>query len=171
MSRNSNNPYTLIPRTYSFIIHSIPTFMFYLIRTIAYLLFWGCCVAAYGQAPCGGPPTQVPPAESYTEACIYCGFTEYDGTTAGYGPNGIPPGGFCSMIQNDQWIAFVAGKSSAMFTITPSNCSNGDGVQVALYSDINVAPLYCNAGGGWTRQYTNSNNGKHGSGPDLLPFD
>ncbi len=69
------------------------------------------------------------------------------GTSAGYAPNGIPPGGFCSMIQNDQWLGFIAGAASATFTVTPSNCANGDGVQVALYESCNTAPLACNANG------------------------
>jgi hypothetical protein len=115
------------------------------------LLFIFCVmlVAVYAQAqpPCGGPPDQVPPAESCPEACIYCDFNGYMGTTAGYAPNGIPPGGFCSMIQNDQWLGFIAGAASATFTITPSNCVNGNGVQTALYEDCNTAPLACNAGG------------------------
>ena len=108
------------------------------------------CVAYLAQAQlppsCGGNPNQVPPAESCPETCIYCNFANYMGSSAGYAGNGAPPGGFCAGIQNDQWLGFIAGASSATFTIIPSNCTLGDGVQVALYEDCNTAPLACNGG-------------------------
>jgi len=108
------------------------------------------CVAYLAQAQlppdCGGPPSDVPPAEDCPSTCIYCDFANYMGNTAGYVGNGIPPGGFCSMIQNDQWLGFIAGSASAAFNIIPSNCDNGDGVQVALYESCNTAPIACNPG-------------------------
>ncbi|HNG88647.1 MAG TPA: hypothetical protein PK858_00525, partial [Saprospiraceae bacterium] len=50
------------------------------------------------------------------------------------------------MIQNDQWLGFIAGATSATFNIIPSNCENGNGVQVAVYENCNTAPLACNGG-------------------------
>ena len=113
------------------------------------LLIWLLSFVAYfaqAQANCGGPPTDVPPAESCPEACIYCGFAGYMGSTEGYAGNGAPPGGFCGAINNDQWLGFIAGAASATFTIVNSNCTNGDGVQVALYENCNTAPLACDGG-------------------------
>ncbi len=110
------------------------------------LLFLAYAAITHAQSACGGPPSDVPPAESCPEACIYCSFDGYMGTTAGYQGNGIPPGGFCSMIQNDQWLGFIAGASSATFTVIPTNCSGGNGVQVALYENCNTSPLACNGG-------------------------
>lgn len=110
-------------------------------------ILFGFSSGLLAQEPsCGGAPNQFPPAESCPEACIYCEFNGYMGSTAGYGPNGLPPGGFCSQIQNDQWLGFIAGASSATFTVIPSNCENGNGVQVALYEGCNTSPIACNGG-------------------------
>lgn len=98
------------------------------------------------QPDCGGTPNTIPPAENCPLSCIYCDFYVYNGTTGGYQGDGIPPGGFCSMIQNDQWMGFVAGATQATFTVTPSNCENGNGIQVALYPGCNESPVACNAG-------------------------
>jgi hypothetical protein len=115
---------------------------------INFLILWSLFqIRLLAQPPCGGTPANISPAESCPEACIYCDFNGYMGTTGGYVSNGIPPGGFCSMIQNDQWLGFIAGAASATFTVVPSNCANGNGVQVALYESCNTAPLACNAGG------------------------
>lgn len=117
-------------------------------RLLLVWLFGLVACFAYSQAApdCGGPPADIPPAESCPEACIYCDFAGYMGNSGGYAGNGTPPGGFCSQIQNDQWLGFIAGASSATFSIIPSNCANGNGVQVALYESCNTAPLGCNGG-------------------------
>lgn len=115
--------------------------------TILLLTLLGSCFSIYGQSNCGGSPYQVPPAESCPEACIYCSFNGYTGSTDVYTGNGIPPGGFCSSIQNDQWLGFVAGAASATFTVTPSNCENGNGLQIALYASCSSSPIACNGGG------------------------
>jgi len=101
----------------------------------------------HAQTPsCGGPISTFPPAEDCASACIYCDFNGYIGSTAGYTGNGTPVGGFCSQIQNDQWLGFIAGTTSATITVTPSNCVNGDGVQVALYPNCNESYVVCNGG-------------------------
>lgn len=111
----------------------------------------GLVPAASAQIPgCGGPPSDVPPAESCLEACAYCGFTGLQGSTLGYAASPPPPG-FCSTVQNDQWIGFVAWAASATFTLTPSNCLNGNGLEFALYENCSSPPLACalgQAGGG-----------------------
>ncbi len=53
---------------------------------------------------------------------------------------------YCSDIQNDQWIGFIANATSAVFTVTPSSCVNGNGVQVALYGGCGEGYLACNSG-------------------------
>lgn len=115
---------------------------------LLFLALLGAASAAIAQSPadCSGAPSQVPPAESCPEACIYCSFSSYKGSTEGYAGNGIPPGGFCSQIQNDQWLGFIAGAASATFSVVPTNCTTGNGVQVALYEGCNTAPIACNGG-------------------------
>ncbi|MEO6039937.1 MAG: hypothetical protein ABIQ93_16105, partial [Saprospiraceae bacterium] len=91
--------------------------------------------------PC---PNGVEPAEDCESACIACDFNGYMATTTGFLAGNVPS--FCSMIQNDQWIGFIAGANSATFTILPSNCLNGNGVQVALYGGCGESFISCNGG-------------------------
>lgn len=114
---------------------------------LAALLF---CVSVFAQIPpdCGGPPSNVPPAEMCEWACIYCDFNGYIGSTAGYQGNGTPSGGFCGQITNDQWLGFIAGATSATFTVQPSNCMGGNGIQAALYDNCSYGNLLACTGGG-----------------------
>lgn len=99
--------------------------------------------------PCPTPDT--PAADSCANICIYCNFNGYNGTTTGY--TGQTPPGFCGTIENEQWIGFVAGAAAATFSATPSNCTTGNGLQIALYPSCDNTPLQCNggvAGGGGT---------------------
>jgi len=123
---------------------------------------------AFAQLPpdCGGPPTDVPPADDCMGACIYCNFNGLLSSTDGYAANVAPPG-FCSTVENDQWIGFLAGSPSTVLTITPSNCTNGNGLQAALFAGCNQPPLLCEVGqqgGGSTPLVLNASNlipGKH----------
>ena len=89
---------------------------------------------------CGGTA----PATLCDKACISCNFNGYSGSTLGF-PSG-PAVQFCGTVENAQWMGFIAGKAEATFTILPSNCSDGNGVQVALYEDCTQAPLACDKG-------------------------
>lgn len=107
------------------------------------------CISYLLQPPaCPGADAYYPPSESCPEACVRPFIPRgYTYSTASYWPDGIPPGGFCSMVQNDQWWAFVAGATSGTITALPSNCANGDGIQMALYPACSEAPVACNMGG------------------------
>jgi len=98
------------------------------------------------QVPDPCPSNNEPAADDCATACIYCNFNGYSGTTAGY--TGGFAGGFCGTIENEQWLGFIAGASSATFTATASNCVIGNGVQIALYDDCNGVPVPngCNGG-------------------------
>ncbi|MEY3239129.1 MAG: hypothetical protein RIR11_567 [Bacteroidota bacterium] len=76
--------------------------------------------------------------------CISCNFNGFSGSTEGY-PSGVAPE-FCGTVENVQWLGFIAGAAEATFKITPSNCVNGNGVQVALYNDCQLPPLACDKG-------------------------
>ncbi|MBL7825863.1 MAG: hypothetical protein JNJ57_04475, partial [Saprospiraceae bacterium] len=114
-------------------------------------LFASCLLAIqtlYAQAPCGTPP---PPAASFCQsACVYC---ELDGQTgnnsAGFG-NQV---GYCNgLVQNNAvWYAFIAGSTSISFSIETSNCTNGDGLQAAIWSACSdPEPIQCNIGAAGT---------------------
>lgn len=99
--------------------------------------------------PC--PDNNFPAADFCENICIYCNFNGYQGSTSGY--TGQTPPGFCGTIENEQWLGFIAGASAATFTATPINCTNGNGVQIALYTSCSSTPVACNggsAGGGNT---------------------
>lgn len=99
---------------------------------------------AWAQLPDECPGGATVPAETCETACINCNFNGYTGSTGGFA--GDPePLGWCSDIQNDQWLGFIAGGTSATFTVTPSGCSAG--VQAAVYpAGCNDVPINCNAG-------------------------
>lgn len=85
-----------------------------------------------------------PPAEDCETACIYCNFNGMTANTGSYTGGSVPS--FCQSIQNDMWLGFIASSASVTFTVTPSNCQNGDGVQVSLYGGCGEPFVACNGG-------------------------
>lgn len=121
------------------------------IAQIARLMWLPCLVAAffgpivaYSQTipvACGAGAS---PAVACDQACIFCNFDGYVGSTFGY-PSGKAVD-FCGTLENVQWLGFIAGKDKATFTIQSFNCLGGNGVQVALYNDCTSKPLACDKG-------------------------
>lgn len=103
-----------------------------------------CVGLLKAQVPDPCPSNSDPPADDCSTACIYCNFNGMMSQTTGY-TQGFAPG-FCGTIENDQWLGFIAGAASATFTATPNNCTNGDGIQIALYADCSSNPIACNGG-------------------------
>ena len=105
-------------------------------KLLLFLSFLTYCWVAQAQVPipepCEPPGTTVP-AENCPSACINCNFVGYMGNSGGWGADPQPQG-WCSNIQNDQWLGFIAGAAGATFTITPSNCAQGQGLQAAVYA-------------------------------------
>lgn len=110
---------------------------------LAFLLTFAAQVKAQLPPPCD---PGAPAADNCSDACIYCNFNNYMGTTTGYTPGSAP--NFCGSIENEQWLGFIAGAGSATFTATPNNCITGDGIQIALYAacDGSPVPNGCNGG-------------------------
>ncbi|MCC7503699.1 MAG: gliding motility-associated C-terminal domain-containing protein [Saprospiraceae bacterium] len=96
------------------------------------------------QLPSPCPSNSTPPADNCINACIYCNFNGISSSTSGYTGAFVP--GFCGTIENEQWLGFIAGAGSATFTATPTNCQNGDGVQIALFDACDSDPIECNGG-------------------------
>lgn len=103
--------------------------------------------------PC---PGNVPPADDCADACIYCNFNNLNSQTTGYTGGGVP--GFCGTIENEQWLGFIANCNSATFIATPSSCTDGNGVQIALIEACGSVPIACyggqSGGGGVPAQIT-----------------
>ncbi len=105
-----------------------------------FLAAWG--LKAQLPPPC--PSNTTPAADLCSDICIYCNFNGYMGSSSGY--TGQTPPGFCGTIENEQWLGFIAGSPAATFTATPSNCTGGNGVQIALYTSCSSSPIACNGG-------------------------
>lgn len=108
--------------------------------TLLPLFFCGTILRAQLPTSCNGTASAI----ACDITCISCNFNGFTGSTEGY-PSGVAPE-FCGTVENVQWLGFIAGATNATFTITPSNCVNGDGVQVALYTDCTLPPLACDKG-------------------------
>lgn len=121
---------------------------------------------AQGVPSCGAPPSSMPPSETCEEACVFCDFNTMMGSTSGFQGN-TPPPGFCGTVQNDQWVAFLATAATESFTLTPSNCAQGNGLELAFYETCTSPPLSCapgQAGGGSAPRTVTASNltpGKH----------
>lgn len=100
---------------------------------------------SFAQLPPPCPSNAFPPAERCEDACIYCNFNGISSHTNGYSAN-PPAGGFCSTVENEQWLGFIASAGNHTYVITPTSCVNGDGLQAALYKSCAEAPLVCNSG-------------------------
>jgi PKD-like domain/SprB repeat len=119
-------------------------FQFFMNKLIRLLTAFGLMAAhpLTAQLPtaCNGTVSGI----SCEVTCISCNFNGFVGSTAGY-PSGVVPE-FCGTVENVQWLGFIAGESNATFTINPSNCVNGDGLQVALYQYCDMPPIACEKG-------------------------
>lgn len=84
------------------------------------------------RCPAGTLPVGAP---TCADACIQV--SSIDGITTSNDNDelGEPPPGFCvPQLHNVQWFGFVAGSSDITLEIVPSNCQNGAGLQVGVYS-------------------------------------
>jgi len=62
-----------------------------------------------------------------------CNLDGYLGTSNGFQPGPSPPG-FCGIIENNQWFSFEVDEVPVILQITPSNCTNNEGLQAGLYT-------------------------------------
>ncbi len=103
---------------------------------------WATTIYAQLPTPC---PSGSQAAESCADACIFCNFNSFVGST--YGGNADEDStDFCGTLENVQWLGFIAGATTATFTATPSGCLDSNGIQIALYADCKAAPLACDLG-------------------------
>lgn len=107
-----------------------------------YIRFWeygGNTFGTFGLCVFDNPPA----SNSCGSATHICNLNGYHGnTSAAYSPDF--PGNFCDgcslfqgSIENNSWLSFTAGASSATLQFTVSNCTSGDGIQMGIYSGTN----------------------------------
>lgn len=83
--------------------------------------------------------------------CTMCDINGYMGTTAGFGPdpdNDLFFLGFCSTIQNVQYIRFYAAQPSMSITVTATGCSMNSGIDLAIMPICDVQISGCITGNG-----------------------
>lgn len=84
-------------------------------------------------------------ADDCGNACLGCAINGFQGTTVGFSGNGSFCGG--ALIENNSaWLAFIANSSNVSFVVTPSNCANNNGIQVAIMPNCSDDAIACNAG-------------------------
>ena len=62
-----------------------------------------------------------------------CNLDGYVGSSGGF-TAGVPPDGFCGLVENDQYFRFIADEDVIAISIVPSNCTTAKGLQAALYT-------------------------------------
>lgn len=107
----------------------------------SFLIFLSTVTKA--QPECGNNPSANDICGNATPICNlngYCGntsasYTNWVSSTDHTSETNTPLGSiFCATIQNNSWIKFIANSTSAVFSIWVSNCSDGKGVQMQIYS-------------------------------------
>jgi hypothetical protein len=84
-------------------------------------------------------------ADECGTACIGCVINGFQGTTVGYSGGDSFCGG--ALIENNSaWIAFIANSINVSFVVTPSNCANNNGIQVAIMPNCFDDAIACNSG-------------------------
>ncbi len=87
---------------------------------------------------CIAPPI---PSDDCSNVPEYsCNLDGYTGTTNGFN-SGPAPFGFCGIIENDQYLSFVADESPVVLEITPFNCTTGKGIQAGIYDSPDCSTL------------------------------
>ncbi|MCC7246311.1 MAG: hypothetical protein IT269_11575 [Saprospiraceae bacterium] len=112
-----------------------------MVRSVYFFLFF--CLAQFlnAQTPCASPQPVL--ADNCADACIACSLENFEGTingTAGDGQN------FCGSVENDYWLAFIAGATDITIEITVTNCTNNSGIEAAIYPDCTQGPIACSSG-------------------------
>ena len=82
------------------------------------------------QAQCDLPS---PPGDICQDAPLLCSFNGYCTSTGGFTAT-LQPSSFCGGVENNSWLAFLAGSETLQFQITPSNCQNNNGLQAEVYA-------------------------------------
>lgn len=106
------------------------------------LLAFGA-IPIYAQPPCATNPIA---GDYCSTATPICNLNGYCGNTSSFYTNTVSPTNnsnetntplgnvFCASIQNNSWLKFIANANTAVFSVWCSNCANGNGIQMQIYS-------------------------------------
>lgn len=103
---------------------------------------WACTSCGGGIPPCGSSPPAADLCDNATPICDlngYCGNTsstytntDHNGSVEWISPHSLSQ--FCGSIENNSWIQFTADATTATLDVYVSNCVNGDGIQMEIYT-------------------------------------
>ncbi len=84
-------------------------------------------------SPCGPVPDMT---TTCIEACVICDIDGYTGINDDTQVGQAPPDFCTNTVHHMQWIAFIAGSTNLRITVTPSNCDDGEGLEVGIYESL-----------------------------------
>ncbi|MCB0654441.1 MAG: gliding motility-associated C-terminal domain-containing protein [Saprospiraceae bacterium] len=103
---------------------------------IAMLKFWLAtfCFSCFGLSisfaqNCNFP---LPPANTCANAPLLCDLDGYCSDNSGATNSGTP-NAFCGVVENNNWISFIAGSTSLEIEVSVFGCNQGNGLQVHVF--------------------------------------
>ena len=114
--------------------------MFYekrkLMKKVFAILFISLSLIIELQAQCNEPaPPSLTCGEAGQPENVLCTLDGYCSTSNSDPNTQNVPSSFCGSVENNVWLAFVAGSTQLQIGITIEWCNNGDGLQAQIYSD------------------------------------
>ena len=90
------------------------------------------CLHSQRHSRCGGSPVAL--ANFCMDACLVCDLNGVSARTTNTIAGQAPPG-YCTMVVHSmQWLAFIAGSASLSITVSVSNCTQTNGVEMGIYA-------------------------------------
>ncbi|MEZ4953635.1 MAG: gliding motility-associated C-terminal domain-containing protein [Saprospiraceae bacterium] len=96
---------------------------------LAFFTFQAAC--AFAQ-PCDFP---LPPSNTCDEAPLLCDLDGYCSNNAAAVNSGTP-NAFCGLVENNNWVSFIAGSPTFTLQINVANCAQGGGLQAQIFSTV-----------------------------------
>lgn len=90
------------------------------------------CLHSQRHSRCGGNPVAL--ANFCMDACLVCDLNGVSARTTHTIAGQAPPG-YCTMfVHSMQWLAFTAGSTNLSITVSVSNCTQANGVEMGIYA-------------------------------------
>lgn len=95
--------------------------------TLLFLITY--CLPTTNAQECNFP---LPPTTLCSNAPLLCDLDGYCSNNAGATNTGTP-NAFCGIVENNEWVSFVAGSETFILEMTVSNCQNSSGLQAQVF--------------------------------------
>lgn len=98
-----------------------------------FILFFGFILSSIQAQECDFP---LPPANICQNAPLLCDLDGYCSNNADAVNSGTP-NAFCGQVENNHWVAFIAGSPTFVLEMRVDNCNQGSGLQAQVFSTTN----------------------------------